>query len=63
MYSSVQSRTQAEEDVAFAVDRDGFMESFFRKVGVTVASRFRDQVAQDSDVSLVDLGGRSSRTH
>lgn len=26
------SRTQAEEDVAVAVDRDGFMESFFRKV-------------------------------
>ncbi|XP_028269639.1 syntaxin-2 isoform X2 [Parambassis ranga] len=27
-----QSNTQAEEDVAVAVDRDGFMESFFRRV-------------------------------
>lgn len=33
--SSLQSRTQAEEDVAVTVDRDGFMESFFRKVGIT----------------------------
>lgn len=32
---SVQSRTAAEEDVAVAVDRDGFfMESFFRRVGI-----------------------------
>ncbi|AWP06705.1 putative syntaxin-2 [Scophthalmus maximus] len=26
------SRTQADEDVAVTVDRDGFMESFFRRV-------------------------------
>lgn len=28
-----------EEDVAVAVDRDSFMESFFRKVGVTATPR------------------------
>uniref|UniRef100_A0A3B4VKV0 Syntaxin 2 n=1 Tax=Seriola dumerili TaxID=41447 RepID=A0A3B4VKV0_SERDU len=31
-FSSIQSTTQAEEDVAVTVDRDGFMESFFRRV-------------------------------
>lgn len=33
-FYSVQSRTQAEEDDVVAVDRDGFMESFFRRVGI-----------------------------
>lgn len=30
-----QSRPQAEEDVTVAVDRDGFMEGFFRRVGIS----------------------------
>lgn len=29
-----QSRPQAEEEVTVAVDRDGFMEGFFRRVGM-----------------------------
>lgn len=30
----VQSRTATEEEVTVSVDRDGFMESFFRRVGI-----------------------------
>lgn len=62
----VQSRTQAEEDVALAVDGDGFMESFFRRVGFSLSLSLSGhaRVRVDStDVLLVGLGGRGSRTH
>lgn len=35
MNPPTQSRPQAEEDVTVAVDRDGFMEGFFRRVGIS----------------------------
>lgn len=52
-----QSRIQAEEDVAVTVDRDGFMESFFRRVGVTVTPKMRNGLGsvmiQDVDCFLL----------
>lgn len=35
----MQGTSLAEEEVMVAVDKDGFMESFFRRVGVTATSR------------------------
>lgn len=55
---SKQSRTQTDEDVAVTVDRDGFMENFFRRVGITGTSRmcpgFSNGTIQDAEC-LVDV--------
>lgn len=56
-----QSRPQAEEDVSVAVDRDGFMEGFFRKVGISAISI--SVFGERTDELPADSGGRSPRTH
>lgn len=50
-----QSRTQAEEDVTVTVDRDGFMEGFFRRVCMRTVRGCRSMVCFGEQTDALSL--------